>query len=144
VSAALLLLGPPPLLTRAGSRAYAQATAGLAPVDPAELTARFGLRREATRRPPEETAPASIGWTAAPAVVDGEQREPIAVVEPSDEPLPRRRQRVVIVEPQRWRRRNGWLVAGGWLAGGWLASSWLGEGDDDGGFGDIDFGDFGA
>jgi uncharacterized protein (TIGR04222 family) len=143
-SAVLLLLGPPPLLTRAGSRAYEQATAGLAPVDPAELTARFGLQRSVTREAVPETYREDVRRTAAPAVFDGEQREPIAVVESSDEPLPRRRQRVVIVEPQRWQRRNGWLVAGGWLAGGWLASSWLGEGGDDGDFGDFDFGDFGS
>jgi len=145
-SAVLLLLGPPPLLTRAGSKAYEQATAGLAPVDPAELVARFGLQRAVTREPPAENSSSTerSRSTAAPAVFDGEQREPITVVEPSDEPLPRRRQRVVVVEPQRWQRRNGWLVAGGWFAGGWLASSWLGEGGDDGDFGDFDFGDFGG
>lgn len=151
--AVLLLLGPPPLLTRAGSKAYDEATAGLAPVDPAELTARFGLQRAVTRTAGEETSLSaeqaigqqqSVRRTAAPAVFDGGQREPIVVTEPSDEPLPRRRQRVVVVEPQRWQRRNGWLVAGGWFAGGWLASSWLGEGGDDGDFDFGDFGDFGG
>jgi uncharacterized protein (TIGR04222 family) len=146
----LLLLGPPPVLTRRGARAYAEATAGLAPVDPAEVTARYGLTRttgssvssglprssESSRSsvPPEGSARADT------AVFDGERAEPIAPEETSQAPLPRRR-RAVVVEPQRWQRRNGWLVAGGWFAGGWLAAQWL-EGDDGGDFGDADFGGF--
>ncbi|WP_367130541.1 TIGR04222 domain-containing membrane protein [Saccharothrix sp. HUAS TT1] len=134
--AVLLLLGPPPVLTRKGARAYEEATAGLAPVDPAEVTARYGLVRAAV--PPE---PREGSARAATGVFDGERVEPIAPAETSEAPLPRRR-RAVVVEPQRWQRRNGWLVAGGWFAGGWLAAQWL-EGDDGGDFVD-GFGGFDA
>ncbi len=136
--AVLLLLGPPPVLTRHGARAYAEATAGLAPVDPAEVTARYGLPRAAV-------APVPLKGSARveTAVFDGETAEPIGRFETSEQAHPRRRRPVVIIEPQRWRRRNGWLVAGGWLAGGWLASQWL-EGDDGGDFVDGDYGGFGG
>ena len=144
VTAALgvvLLLGPPPVLTRKGARAYEEATAGLAPVDPAEVTARYGLVRTASRTavPP---APRKGSARSETAVFDGERVEPIAPAETSQAPLPRRR-RAVVVEPQRWQRRNGWLVAGGWFAGGWLAAQWL-EGDDGGDSVDADFGGFGG
>ncbi|MBB5958330.1 uncharacterized protein (TIGR04222 family) [Saccharothrix tamanrassetensis] len=135
--AVLLLLGPPPVLTRHGARAYEEATAGLAPVDPAEVTARYGLVRSAAAPAPDKRP-----GRAETAVFDGETAEPIGYADASEQALPRRRRPVVIVEPQRWRRRNGWLVAGGWLAGGWLASQWL-EGDDGGDFVDTDFGGFG-
>lgn len=136
VAAVALLLGPPPVLTRWGARAFEEATAGLAPVDPAEVTARYGLVRTAVAPVPRKGSA-----RAQTAVFDGEQAEPIGSAETSDAPIPRRRQRVVIVEPRRWRQRNGWLVAGGWLAGGWLASQWL---EDDGGdFLDVDFGSHG-
>ncbi|WP_158842743.1 TIGR04222 domain-containing membrane protein [Saccharothrix deserti] len=140
--AVLLLLGPPPVLTRRGARAYEEATAGLAPVDPAEVTARYGLTRTAV--PP---VPFRGSARAETAVFDGERAEPIAPAETSQGPLPRRR-RAVVVEPQRWQRRNGWLVAGGWFAGGWLASQYLVgdglEGDDGGEFLDAGFGGFDA
>ncbi|WP_433270469.1 TIGR04222 domain-containing membrane protein [Actinosynnema sp. CS-041913] len=135
--AVLLLLAPPPVLTRRGARAYEEATAGLAPVDPAEVTARYGLVRTAVPAAPR-TGPARVET----AVFDGETAEPIGYADTSEQSLPRRRRPVVIVEPRRWRRGNGWLVAGGWLAGGWLASQWL-EGDDGGDFVDTDFGGFG-
>lgn len=135
--AVLLLLGPPPVLTRRGARAYEEATAGLAPVDPAEVTARYGLTRTAV--PP---VPRKGSARVETAVFDGERAEPIAPAETSQQPLPRRR-RAVVVEPQRWQRRNGWLVAGGWFAGGWLAGQWL-EGDDGGEFLDAGFGGFDA
>ncbi|MCE6999858.1 TIGR04222 domain-containing membrane protein [Saccharothrix sp. S26] len=137
----LLLLGPPPVLTRRGARAYEEATAGLAPVDPAEVTARYGLVRAPSRTavPP---VPREGSVRSATAVFDGERVEPIAPAETSQAPLPRRR-RAVVVEPQRWQRRNGWLVAGGWFAGGWLAAQWL-EGDDGGDSVDADFGGFGG
>lgn len=137
----LLLLGPPPVLTRRGARAYEEATAGLAPVDPAEVTARYGLVRTTSRTagPP---VPRKGSARAETAVFDGERAEPIAPAETSQAPLPRRR-RAVVVEPQRWQRRNGWLVAGGWFAGGWLAAEWL-EGDDGGDSVDADFGGFGG
>jgi uncharacterized protein (TIGR04222 family) len=135
--AVLLLLGPPPVLTRRGARAYEEATAGLAPVDPAEVTARYGLTRTAV--PP---VPRKGSARVATAVFDGERAEPITPAETSQQPLPRRR-RAVVVEPQRWQRRNGWLVAGGWFAGGWLAAQWL-EGDDGGEFMDAGFGGFDA
>ncbi|MFI9817899.1 TIGR04222 domain-containing membrane protein [Saccharothrix variisporea] len=136
LAAAALLLGPPPVLTRAGARAFEEATAGLAPVDPAEVTARYGLVRTAVASVPHKGSA-----RAQTAVFDGENAEPIGVTGTSDAPIPRRGQRVVVVEPRRWRQRNGWLVAGGWLAGGWLASQWL---EDDGGdFLDVDFGSFG-
>ncbi|ROP37465.1 TIGR04222 domain-containing membrane protein [Saccharothrix texasensis] len=136
----LLLLGPPPVLTRRGARAYEEATAGLAPVDPAEVTARYGLVRSA--RAAEPPVPREGAARADTAVFDGERAEPIAPAETSQAPLPRRR-RAVVVEPQRWQRRNGWLVAGGWFAGGWLAAQWL-EGDDGGDSVDADFGGFGG
>ncbi|MBM7810605.1 TIGR04222 domain-containing membrane protein [Saccharothrix algeriensis] len=136
--AVLLLLGPPPVLTRRGARAHAAATAGLAPVDPAEVTARYGLVRDAAR-PQPRPGPAR----AQTAVFDGVAMEPIGHPERSEGAAPRRRRRVAAVEPRRWSRRNGWLVAGGWLAGGWLASQWL-EGDDGGDFADADFGGFGG
>ncbi|QQQ78062.1 TIGR04222 domain-containing membrane protein [Saccharothrix sp. 6-C] len=136
----LLLLGPPPVLTRRGARAYEEATAGLAPVDPAEVTARYGLVRSA--RVAEPPVPRKGAARADTAVFDGERAEPIAPAETSQAPLPRRR-RAVVVEPQRWQRRNGWLVAGGWFAGGWLAAQWL-EGDDGGDSVDADFGGFGG
>ncbi|MFD1146313.1 TIGR04222 domain-containing membrane protein [Saccharothrix hoggarensis] len=138
--AVLLLLGPPPVLTRRGARAHEEATAGLAPVDPAEVTARYGLARAAA--PSVSDRPTRT--VRETAVFDGERAEPIAPGETSQGPLPRRR-RAVVVEPQRWRRRNGWLVAGGWFAGGWLAAQWL-EGDDGGDFVDADagFGGFDA
>ncbi|MER5261661.1 TIGR04222 domain-containing membrane protein [Actinosynnema sp. NPDC002837] len=137
----LLLLGPPPVLTRRGAWAYEEATAGLAPVDPAEVTARYGLVRTTSRTagPP---VPRKGSARAETAVFDGERAEPIAPAETSQAPLPRRR-RAVVVEPQRWQRRNGWLVAGGWFAGGWLAAEWL-EGDDGGDSVDADFGGFGG
>ncbi|MEU4768902.1 TIGR04222 domain-containing membrane protein [Actinosynnema sp. NPDC023794] len=137
----LLLLGPPPVLTRTGARAYEEATAGLAPVDPAEVTARYGLVRTTSRTagPP---VPRKGSARAETAVFDGERAEPIAPAETSQAPLPRRR-RAVVVEPQRWQRRNGWLVAGGWFAGGWLAAQWL-EGDDGGDSVDADFGGYGG
>jgi uncharacterized protein (TIGR04222 family) len=137
----LLLLGPPPVLTRRGARAYEEATAGLAPVDPAEVTARYGLVRTASRTavPP---VPREGSARSETAVFDGERVEPIAPAETSQAPLPRRR-RAVVVEPQRWQRRNGLLVAGGWFAGGWLAAQWL-EGDDGGDSVDADFGGFGG
>ncbi|GAA3458811.1 TIGR04222 domain-containing membrane protein [Saccharothrix longispora] len=135
--AVLLLLGPPPVLTRWGARAFAGATAGLAPVDPAEITARYGLARAAV----VPSAPREGSARTETAVFDGERAEPIAPAETSQGPLPRRR-RAVVVEPQRWQRRNGWLVAGGWFAGGWLAAQWL-EGDD-GEFLDADFGGYGG
>ncbi|MEU4807534.1 TIGR04222 domain-containing membrane protein [Actinosynnema sp. NPDC023587] len=136
--AVLLVLGPPPVRTRHGARAYEEATAGLAPVDPAEVTARYGLVRPAAAAPPEPGE-----RRADTAVFDGETAEPIAYVEASEQAVPRRRRPAVVVEPQRWRKRNGLLVAGGWLAGGWLASQWL-EGDDGGDFVDTDFGGFGG
>jgi hypothetical protein len=133
--AVLLLLGPPPVLTRRGARAYEEATAGLAPVDPAEVTARYGLARTAAR-----PVPLKGSARAETAVFDGERAEPITTPYASEAPLPRRRRSVAVVEPQRWQRRNGWLVAGGWFAGGWLAAQWLeGDGDD---FLDADFGGF--
>ncbi|MGM1059928.1 TIGR04222 domain-containing membrane protein [Saccharothrix sp. Mg75] len=135
--AVLLLLGPPPVLTRWGARAFAGATAGLAPVDPAEVTARYGLARAAV----VPSAPREGAARAETAVFDGERAEPIAPAETSQGPRPRRG-RAVVVEPRRWQRRNGWLVAGGWFAGGWLAAQWL-EGDD-GGFLDGDHGGFGG
>ncbi|MEU4445821.1 TIGR04222 domain-containing membrane protein [Actinosynnema sp. NPDC050801] len=138
--AVLLLLGPPPVLTRRGARAYEEATAGLAPVDPAEVTARYGLVR--TAAPSVPPVPRRGSARAETAVFDGERAEPIAPAETSQAPLPRRR-RAVVVEPQRWQRRNGWLVAGGWFAGGWLAAQWL-EGDDGGDSVDADFGGFGG
>ncbi|MBB5808725.1 uncharacterized protein (TIGR04222 family) [Saccharothrix ecbatanensis] len=139
----LLLLGPPPVLTRRGARAYEEATAGLAPVDPAEVTARYGLARMSVPpAPPSPPAPHKGSARAATGVFDGERVEPIAPAETSQHPLPRRR-RAVVVEPQRWQRRNGLLVAGGWFAGGWLAAQWL-EGDDGGEFVDSDFGGFDA
>ncbi|PSL52372.1 uncharacterized protein (TIGR04222 family) [Saccharothrix carnea] len=139
----LLLLGPPPVLTRRGARAYEEATAGLAPVDPAEVTARYGLVRSGSSRtavPPP--VPREGSARSETAVFDGERAEPIAPGETSQAPLPRRR-RAVVVEPQRWQRRNGWLVAGGWFAGGWLAAQWL-EGDDGGDSVDADFSGFGG
>ncbi|MEV0675750.1 TIGR04222 domain-containing membrane protein [Actinosynnema sp. NPDC050436] len=136
--AVVLLLGPPPVRTRHGARTYERATAGLAPVDPAEVTARYGLvRPAATPRP--EPGPRR----ADTAVFDGETAEPIGYAGTSEQALPRRRRPAVVVEPRRWRKRNGLLVAGGWLAGGWLASQWLG-GDDGGDFPDADFGGFGG
>ncbi|TQM80106.1 uncharacterized protein (TIGR04222 family) [Saccharothrix saharensis] len=138
----LLLLGPPPVLTRRGARAYEEATAGLAPVDPAEVTARYGLVRPASRTAVTPPVPREGSARSATAVFDGERAEPIAPAETSQAPLPRRR-RAVVVEPQRWQRRNGWLVAGGWFAGGWLAAQWL-EGDDGGDSVDADFGGFGG
>ncbi|MFI9011817.1 TIGR04222 domain-containing membrane protein [Actinosynnema sp. NPDC053489] len=138
----LLLLGPPPVLTRRGARAFEEATAGLAPVDPAEVTARYGLARPAPARAAEPPVPHRGSARADTAVFDGERAEPIAPAETSQAPLPRRR-RAVVVEPQRWQRRNGWLVAGGWFAGGWLAAQWL-EGDDGGDFMDADGGGFGG
>ncbi|MEV8440214.1 TIGR04222 domain-containing membrane protein [Actinosynnema sp. NPDC051121] len=137
----LLLLGPPPVLTKRGARAYEEATAGLAPVDPAEVTARYGLVRTASRTvvPP---APREGSARSETAVFDGERAEPIAPAHTSQAPLPRRR-RAVVVEPQRWQRRNGLLAAGGWFAGGWLAAQWL-EGDDGGDSVDADFGGFGG
>lgn len=154
----LLLLGPPPVLTRRGARAYEEATAGLAPVDPAEVTARYGLTRTSTPPLPPASRTGSA-WSGSGSgsgsagsgsgsagrvtgVFDGERVEPIAPAETSQHPLPRRR-RAVVVEPQRWRRRNGWLVAGGWFAGGWLAAEWL-EGDDGGEFMDSGYGGFDA
>ncbi|KOX23172.1 hypothetical protein ADK67_21220 [Saccharothrix sp. NRRL B-16348] len=136
----LLLLGPPPVLTRRGARAYEEATAGLAPVDPAEVTARYGLVRSS--RTAEPPVPRKGSARSETAVFDGERAEPIAPGETSQAPLPRRR-RAVVVEPRRWQRRNGWLVAGGWFAGGWLAAQWL-EGDDGGDSVDADFGGFGG
>jgi uncharacterized protein (TIGR04222 family) len=140
----LLLLGPPPVLTRRGARAYEEATAGLAPVDPAEVTARYGLARTSVPppAPPSPPAPHKGSARAATGVFDGERVEPITPAETSQHPLPRRR-RAVVVEPQRWQRRNGLFVAGGWFAGGWLAAQWL-EGDDGGEFVDSDFGGFDA
>lgn len=148
----LLLLGPPPVLTRRGARAYEEATAGLAPVDPAEVTARYGLPRTSTPPlpPASRTGSDSSGSGSSGSgsmgpvtgVFDGERVEPIAPAETSQHPLPRRT-RAVVVEPQRWRRRNGWLVAGGWFAGGWLAAEWL-EGDDGGEFMDSGYGGFDA
>ncbi len=136
----LLLLGPPPVLTRRGARAYEEATAGLAPVDPAEVTARYGLLRPSRAVVPP--VPHEGSARSETAVFDGERAEPIAPGETSQQPLPRRR-RAVVVEPRRWQRRNGWLVAGGWFAGGWLAAQWL-EGDDGGDSMDADFGGFGG
>ncbi|MFJ6676446.1 TIGR04222 domain-containing membrane protein [Actinosynnema sp. NPDC091369] len=138
----LLLLGPPPVLTRRGARAYEEATAGLAPVDPAEVTARYGLVRTTSRTAVAPPVPREGSARSETAVFDGERAEPIAPGETSQAPLPRRR-RAVVVEPQRWQRRNGWLVAGGWFAGGWLAAQWL-EGDDGGDSVDADFGGFGG
>ncbi|CCH29192.1 TIGR04222 domain-containing membrane protein [Actinosynnema sp. NPDC047251] len=138
VVAVLLLLGPPPVRTRRGARAYDEATAGLAPVDPAEVTARYGLVRRAVAAPPE-----SGGRRADTAVFDGETAEPIGYAGASEQALPRRRRPAVVIEPRRWRKRDGLLVAGGWLAGGWLASEWL-EGDDGGDFLDTDFSGFGG
>ncbi|RKT53476.1 TIGR04222 domain-containing membrane protein [Saccharothrix australiensis] len=136
--AVLLLLGPPPVPTRRGARAYAEATAGLAPVDPAEVTARYGLVRAAVAPEPPAGRP-----RADTAVFDGRVAEPIGSAEPSQRSLPRRGRPVVVAEPRGWRRRNGWLAAGGWLAGGWLASEWLeGEGGND--VVDTGFGDFGG
>jgi uncharacterized protein (TIGR04222 family) len=181
VLAVLLLLGPPPVLTRHGARAFAQATAGLAPVDPAEVTARYGLPRTAAppaphkgsaragsaadsagfgtglgagsgaglgagfgagsgRRPDAAsgTGPGGGPNTGQNAVFDGERVEPITRPGASDAPPPPRRNRAAVAEPRRWRRRNGWLVAGGWFAGGWLAGEYLvedgREGGDGGGF----------
>ncbi|MEU4743712.1 TIGR04222 domain-containing membrane protein [Actinosynnema sp. NPDC023658] len=145
----VLLLGPPPVLTRRGARAYDEATAGLAPVDPAEVTARYGLSRSSGLPGSAGSSGLSVpsasrkgSARADTAVFDGERAEPIAPEEASQAPLPRRR-RAVVVEPQRWQRRNGWLVAGGWFAGGWLAGQWL-EGDEGGDFMDADFGGFGG
>ncbi|WP_447006556.1 TIGR04222 domain-containing membrane protein [Saccharothrix isguenensis] len=138
--AVLLLLGPPPVLTRRGTRAYEEATAGLAPVDPAEITARYGLTRTSAPAPSPE--PPRESTRVATGIFDGERVEPIAPAETSQHPLPRRR-RAVVVEPQRWQRRNGLLVAGGWFAGGWLAAQWL-EGDDGGEYMDTDYGGFGG
>ncbi|GGP73228.1 TIGR04222 domain-containing membrane protein [Saccharothrix coeruleofusca] len=130
--AVVLLLGPPPVLTRQGALAHERATEGLAPVDPAEVTARHGFARpSASERRPE---PARVDT----AVFDGERVEPIDFPGTSQEPLPRRR-RAVVIEPRRWQRRNGWLVAGGWFAGGWLAAELL-EGGGDGDH--VDFGGF--
>ncbi|MFE2751897.1 TIGR04222 domain-containing membrane protein [Actinosynnema sp. NPDC059335] len=146
VPAVVLLLGPPPVLTRRGARAYEEATAGLAPVDPAELTARYGLTRTAAPPPTSARGPARVDPAVfdgeRTAVFDGERVEPIAPAETSQAPLPRRR-RAVVVEPRRWQRRNGWLVAGGWFAGGWLAGQWL-EGDDGGDVVDTGYDGFGG
>ncbi|WP_440900967.1 TIGR04222 domain-containing membrane protein [Actinosynnema sp.] len=129
VAAVVLLLGAPPVLTRAGSRALADATAGLAPVDAAELAARFGLAsavrgsvREAPREPPVARAET--------AVFDGERAEPIGEPETSQVRLPWRR-RPVEVEPLRWQRGSGLLAAGGWFVGGWLAAEWVEDWDGD-------------
>ncbi|MFD7655655.1 TIGR04222 domain-containing membrane protein [Actinosynnema sp. NPDC059797] len=148
VLAVLLLSTPPPVLTRHGARAFAQATAGLAPVDPAEVTARYGLPRTTAprtpRAPPAPAAPsaphrgsARPGSAGFDAVFNGEHAEPITHPEASDAPRARR-SHAASVGPRRWSRRNGWLVAGGWFAGGWLAGEYLTsdgwEGDDGGGF----------
>ncbi|GAA2668786.1 MULTISPECIES: TIGR04222 domain-containing membrane protein [Actinosynnema] len=135
VAAVVLLLGAPPVLTRAGSRALADATAGLAPVGPAEVAARFGLAaavRGSVREAPREQP----GTRAETAVFDGERAEPIGEPETSHGQLPRRR-RPVEVEPQRWQRGSGLLAAGGWFVGGWLAAEWVEDWDGDfGGGGD--------
>ncbi|WP_199443907.1 TIGR04222 domain-containing membrane protein [Umezawaea beigongshangensis] len=131
VALVVLLRVPPPLLTTAGARARSAATAGLAPVDPAEITARFGLRRPAAaprtaREQPRDTA-----------VFDGETAVPLTASEGVRQVLPRRRGRLEI-RP----RGHGALWAAGWFTGGWLATGWLAEGEDDGGdWSGVDFGD---
>ncbi|MFC6094440.1 TIGR04222 domain-containing membrane protein [Saccharothrix lopnurensis] len=144
VLAVVLLLGPPPVLTRHGARAFAQATAGLAPVDPAEVTARYGLPRTTAPSVPHRGS-ARTGTVGHDVVFDGERAEPITRPDASDAPRPRRG-RASAVEPRRWSRRNGWLVAGGWFAGGWLAGEYLTgdgwEGGDGGGFVDPGSGGF--
>ncbi|WP_344043247.1 TIGR04222 domain-containing membrane protein [Saccharothrix xinjiangensis] len=150
--AVLLLLGPPPVLTRHGARAFARATEGLAPVDPAEVTARYGLPRTTSPPAPHEGSARTGRFGSAPdegfdTVFNGRHAEPITHPAASDAPRPRRsRARAASAEPRRWSRRNGWLVAGGWFAGGWLAGEYLTgdgwEGDDGGGFVDPGSGGF--
>lgn len=119
-----LLVTPPPVLTRAGSAALWTATIGLAPVEPAELTARYGLRRPA---PPKPGKPGKVVQTAT---FDGQTVERIDTSEASEGQLPRPR-RSATPQDDPPPRRIVW--AAGWFAGGWLASSWLGDAD----FGDI-------
>ncbi|WP_186763236.1 TIGR04222 domain-containing membrane protein [Lentzea tibetensis] len=115
-----LLATPPPVLTRAGSYALWAATIGLAPVEPAELTARYGLRRPA---PPEPGKPRKVVQTAT---FDGQTVERIDTTEASESQLPRPR-RSATPQDDPPPRRVVW--AAGWFAGGWLASSWLGDAD---------------
>jgi uncharacterized protein (TIGR04222 family) len=122
VALVLLLRVPPPLLTTAGARAHTAATAGLAPVDPAEITARFGLRRPVAAPPPVREGPRDT------AVFDGETAVPLTASEGVRQVLPRRRERLEI-RP----RGRGALWTAGWFTGGWLATGWLAEGEDDGG-----------
>ncbi|ACU35512.1 TIGR04222 domain-containing membrane protein [Actinosynnema pretiosum subsp. pretiosum] len=129
VAAVVLLLGAPPVLTRAGSRALADATAGLAPVDAAELAARFGLA-SAVRGSVREAPGEQPVTRAETAVFDGERAEPIGEPETSQVRLPRRG-RPVEVEPLRWQRGSGLLAAGGWFVGGWLAAEWVEDWDGD-------------
>lgn len=117
-----LLVTPPPVLTTSGSGALRTATSGLAPVEPAELVARYGLRRPAP-------APTRRREVVQTAVFDGHTVERIDASEASNEVLPRPRRSAVSHDAPPPTRI---VWAAGWFAGGWLASSWLSEvGDGD-------------
>jgi uncharacterized protein (TIGR04222 family) len=115
-----LSVSPPPVLTRAGAKALWTATIGLAPVEPAELTARYGLR---IPPPPRQEKPKEFVQTA---VFDGRNVERIDARDTSEEVLPRPRRSATPPEDgPPAPRRIVW--AAGWFAGGWLASEWLGD-----------------
>ncbi|GLZ32383.1 hypothetical protein Lesp02_45710 [Lentzea sp. NBRC 105346] len=119
-----LLVTPPPVLTTSGSRALLAATAGLAPVDPAELTARYGLRR------PKAPAPPRRREVVQTAVFDGHTVERIEADDASNQTLPRLRRGATVLDEPVYRIRPVW--AAGWFAGGWLAGELLSEvGDGD-------------